>query len=74
MDLAVNWALLRSVVINTDVQFVLLDRRVQRVLREYALLIGENSVLPIQIAGSGAVGPDSERTVDNLHLHFTPLA
>jgi len=71
MDLAVNWALLRSVVINTDVQFVLLDRRVQRVLREYALLIGENKAW----VDSLFLGPDSlvkhaPRHRDHFHVRF----
>jgi penicillin-insensitive murein endopeptidase len=41
LDLARNWALLRALIVRTDVQTVLLDTRIQRLLYNYALSIGE---------------------------------
>ncbi len=40
-DLARNWALLRSLITRTDVEMILLDIRVQRMLYKYALSLGE---------------------------------
>lgn len=40
-DLARNWALVRSLVTHTDVEMILLDIRVQRMLYKYALSLGE---------------------------------
>lgn len=42
LDLARNWALLRALIVRTDVETVLLDTRIQRLLYKYALEIGEN--------------------------------
>ena len=41
-DLARNWALVRALVTRTDVELILLDMRVQRMLYKYALSIGED--------------------------------
>jgi LysM repeat protein len=41
LDLPRNWALLRALVIRTDVETILLDNRIQRLLYNYALSIGE---------------------------------
>lgn len=42
MDLARNWALVRALVVRTDVELILLDRRIQKLLYDYALTIGED--------------------------------
>ena len=42
MDLARNWALLRALITQTDVQFILVDRGIQKILREYAISAGED--------------------------------
>ncbi|MCU0249407.1 MAG: LysM peptidoglycan-binding domain-containing protein [Vicinamibacterales bacterium] len=42
LDLPKNWALVRSLVTCTDVETVLLDTRIQRLLYKYALGIGED--------------------------------
>jgi penicillin-insensitive murein endopeptidase len=44
LDLAKNWVLIRSLVTCTDVETILLDTRIQRVLYKYALGIGEDKV------------------------------
>ena len=36
MDVAMNWAFVKAVLMHGDVQFILLDRRVQKVLYDYA--------------------------------------
>lgn len=41
-DRARSWALVRSLIARTDVQFIFIDRRVQRLLRSYAESIGED--------------------------------
>jgi murein endopeptidase/LysM repeat protein len=43
IDLELNWALIKTLAVHTDVQMILVDKRVQRVLREYALTHGEDS-------------------------------
>ena len=42
VDLAKNWALVRSLVTCTDVETILLDTRIQRMLYKYAMGIGED--------------------------------
>jgi len=42
LDLPRNWALVRALVVHTDVQVILLDRRIQKLLFKYALSIGED--------------------------------
>lgn len=42
IDVARNWALVRALITNTDVQFILVDKRVQKVLRAHAESIGED--------------------------------
>jgi penicillin-insensitive murein endopeptidase len=42
MDLARNWALVRALVVRTDVETILLDTRIQKTLYKYALSIAED--------------------------------
>ncbi len=42
LDAARNWSLVRALVTRTDVETILLDTRVQRILYQYALSIGED--------------------------------
>lgn len=42
LDRRRTWALVRALIARTDVQFIFIDRRVQRLLRSYAEAIGEN--------------------------------
>jgi penicillin-insensitive murein endopeptidase len=42
LDLQKNWALVRSLVTCTDVETILLDTRIQRLLYKYALGVGED--------------------------------
>lgn len=42
IDLELNWALLKALATHTDVQMILVDKRVQKVLYDYALRQGES--------------------------------
>lgn len=42
LDLPRNWAFVRAVIARTDVETILLDTRIQRVLYKYALELGED--------------------------------
>jgi penicillin-insensitive murein endopeptidase len=42
LDLPRNWALVRSLLLLTDVEAILLDNRIQKALYDYALSIGED--------------------------------
>lgn len=42
LDLSRNWALVRALIVHTDVEAILLDRQIQRLLYNYALSIGED--------------------------------
>jgi penicillin-insensitive murein endopeptidase len=44
LDLPRNWALVRSLLLLTDVETILLDNRIQKALYDYALSIGEDKV------------------------------
>lgn len=71
IDLARNWALLRSLVINADVQFVLVDKRVQKVLYDYALTIGEDKAwLNTLFLGADTLVKHARRHRDHFHVRF----
>jgi murein endopeptidase/LysM repeat protein len=42
IDVKLTWELLKSLVTQADVQMILVDRRVQKVLKDYALQVGED--------------------------------
>jgi LysM repeat protein len=42
LDRQRSWAMIRAVISRTDVQYIFIDRRVQRLLRSYAEAIGED--------------------------------
>ena len=42
IDLELNWALIKALVIHSDVQMIIVDKRIQKTLREYALSQGED--------------------------------
>jgi murein endopeptidase len=72
MDPARNWALLRAIITQTDVQFILVDRSVQKVLREYALAAGEDRawVESIFHGGSKSLVMHARRHKDHFHVRF----
>jgi murein endopeptidase len=68
MDPARNWALLKALITETDVQLILVDRRIQAVLRAYALAIGEDARWLGQIFGRIVRHARSHR--DHFHVRF----
>ncbi|RKH37090.1 LysM peptidoglycan-binding domain-containing protein [Corallococcus sicarius] len=72
IDVAMNWALVRSLVTNTDVQLILVDKRVMRVLYDYALSIGEDKVWLDSLfnAGFNSVIKHARRHRDHFHVRF----
>jgi murein endopeptidase len=68
MDPARNWALLRALITETDVQLILVDRRIQAILHRYALAIGEDARWLRQIFGNLVRHARSHR--DHFHVRF----
>jgi murein endopeptidase len=72
MDLPANWALVRALATKTDTQVILLDRRVQKVLYDYALSIGENRAWLDSLfnAGRASLVQHVRRHRDHFHVRF----
>ncbi|GMU62204.1 MAG: hypothetical protein AMXMBFR34_39670 [Myxococcaceae bacterium] len=72
IDLPANWALIRALATEVDVQFVLVDRRVQKVLYEYALSIGEDRgwLDSLFKAGAGSLLQHARGHRDHFHVRF----
>jgi len=68
MDPARNWAMLRALITESDVQLILVDRGIQAVLRRHALAIGENPVWLSQVFGRLVKHARSHR--DHFHVRF----
>jgi hypothetical protein len=68
MDPARNWALIRALVTETDVQVILVDRRIQAVLRRFALAAGEDARWLSQVFGRVVQHARSHR--DHFHVRF----
>lgn len=68
---AQNWALLRSLIVNSDVQLILVDRRVQKVLYDFALAHGEDRAwLDGLFNGPAALFQHAYRHRDHFHVRF----
>ncbi len=72
MDLPRNWALLRALITLTDVQVILVDRSIQRVLRDYALAAGEDREWIDRIfrRDRTALVQHAHRHRDHFHVRF----
>lgn len=72
IDPAQNFALLKALVMQTDVQLVLVDRRVQQVLYEWALAQGENRAWLDSLfrAGLSALVQHAPGHRDHFHVRF----
>lgn len=72
MDLPLNWALLKAVVTKADVEFVLVDQRIQKRLYDYALSAGEDKAWLDQLfhAGAASVVRHARRHRDHFHVRF----
>lgn len=72
IDVARNWALVKALVTRTDVQLILVDKRVQRVLYDYALAQGEDQAWLDSIfnAGVDSIVKHARRHRDHFHVRF----
>lgn len=72
LDLPANWALVRALATQTDPQVILLDRRVQKVLYDYAISIGEDREWLDSVfnAGRRSLVQHVRRHRDHFHVRF----
>lgn len=72
IDLPRNWALLRALITLTDVQVILVDRSIQRALRDYALSLGEDRewIHRIYRRDRTALVQHARRHRDHFHVRF----
>lgn len=72
IDVPRTWALVKALVTETDVQLILVDRRVQKVLHEHALRSGEDAAWLDSIfhGGKDALIKHARRHRDHLHVRF----
>jgi LysM repeat protein/murein endopeptidase len=72
MDVARNWALVRALVTTGDVQFILVDKRIQAVLYAHALSIGEDKAWLDSLfhGGSDALVKHARRHRDHFHVRY----
>ena len=72
IDLELNWALIKALVMHTDVQMILVDKRVQKVLYDHALRKGENKEWLDSLFNAGAKSliKHARRHRDHFHVRF----
>lgn len=72
MNMEANWALVKALAAKADVQVVLLDRKVQAALYDYAMEKGEDAVLLDALFRSGAQSKfqHARRHKDHFHVRF----
>ncbi|MFA6034245.1 MAG: penicillin-insensitive murein endopeptidase [Myxococcota bacterium] len=77
LDLPRNWALVRALIVSTDVQMILIDKRVIKVLYEYAESIGEDKewLDAAFKAGRASIVKHARRHRGHYHVrYFNPRA
>lgn len=72
IDVALNWALVKALVMHGDVQFILVDQRVQKVLFDYAKKAGEDPVWLDSLfhAGMQSILQHARRHRDHFHVRY----
>ncbi|HYO55285.1 penicillin-insensitive murein endopeptidase [Archangium sp.] len=72
IDLELNWALIKALAMHTDVQMILVDKRVQKVLYDHALRKGENKEWLDSLfnAGARSLVKHAKRHRDHFHVRF----
>jgi LysM repeat protein len=72
VDPARNWALIKALVTLADVQVILVDRRIQAVLRDHALKVGEDRAWVDRIfrGGRQALVQHARHHRDHFHVRF----
>jgi murein endopeptidase len=79
LDIARNWAFVRALVTETDVEMIFIDHSIQALLREHALSIGEDAAWVDSIfkggAGRYAIVRHARGHATHIHVRFyNPLA
>ncbi|MBL8918157.1 MAG: penicillin-insensitive murein endopeptidase [Myxococcaceae bacterium] len=72
IDVALNWALVKALVLHGDVQFILVDQRVQKVLEAHARKAGEDPAWLDSLfhAGRGSILQHARRHRDHFHVRY----
>ena len=72
MNVGLNWDLIKSLVTLADVQLILVDRKIQKILYDYALKAGENSEWLDSLfhAGKQALIKHARRHRDHFHVRL----
>ncbi|MBZ4422309.1 penicillin-insensitive murein endopeptidase [Myxococcus sp. RHSTA-1-4] len=72
INVPLNWAFIRALVTKTDVQMVLVDRRVRKVIYDYAVQSGEDKAWLDSIFNDGPTGivRHARRHRDHFHIRF----
>lgn len=72
INVGLNWALVRALVTNTDVQVILVDQRIKKVIHDYAVSIGEDRAWLDSIfnAGKDSIVQHAKRHRDHFHVRF----
>ena len=72
LDVPRTWALIRALIAVSDVQVILVDRGIQKVLRRYALRLGEDPAWVERVFGDRkpALIQHEEHHRDHLHVRF----
>jgi LysM repeat protein/murein endopeptidase len=72
IDVEKNWALVKALVMHGDVQFILVDQRIQKVLYEHALRAGEDPAWLESLfhAGRASILQHARRHRDHFHVRF----
>jgi murein endopeptidase len=72
IDPVMNWALIRALVTHADVQVILVDRRVQKVLYDHAVKIGEDKAWLDSLfhAGERSILKHARGHRDHFHVRF----
>jgi murein endopeptidase len=72
IDPGPNWALVKALVTLSDIQVILVDRRVQKVLYEHALAAGEDKAWLDSLfhAGKDSILQHARRHRDHFHVRF----
>ncbi|WP_366823782.1 penicillin-insensitive murein endopeptidase [Myxococcus xanthus] len=72
IDVAMNWEFIRSVLVKTDVQMILVDRRVRKVIYDHAVRAGEDKAWLASIFNDGPTGivRHARGHRDHFHIRF----
>ena len=72
INVELNWALIKALAMHTDVQMILVDKRVQKVIYDFALSKGEDKAWLDSLfnAGAKSIVKHAKRHRDHFHVRF----